>query len=124
MSLTVYTYRGRCIRVVDGDTMDLELDLGFYLRTTLRFRLLGIDAPEMRASDPDERVKAQEATNGLRLIMSEVPQGDFPLTVSTAKSDSFGRWLARMSFVSALGVAIDVSDEMLKMGLAAVRLGK
>ncbi len=41
-----YDYAVTVARVVDGDTLDLDVDLGFYLRSRLRFRLLGIDAPE------------------------------------------------------------------------------
>ncbi len=41
-----YTYRATCVRVVDGDTLELDVDLGFGVHKIDRFRLLGIDTPE------------------------------------------------------------------------------
>ncbi|GAG20500.1 unnamed protein product, partial [marine sediment metagenome] len=44
----MYTYRAKLDRVVDGDTVDLFVDLGFNICIKDRFRLLGIDTPELR----------------------------------------------------------------------------
>ena len=41
-----YKFNGQVIRVIDGDTFDALVDLGFHVITTQRFRMLGIDAPE------------------------------------------------------------------------------
>jgi len=43
---SMYTYKGICTRVVDGDTVDITLDLGFNTLIKNRFRLYGIDSPE------------------------------------------------------------------------------
>jgi micrococcal nuclease len=44
----MYEYRAKCVNVVDGDTVDLEIDLGFKTKVVERFRLYGIDTPEIR----------------------------------------------------------------------------
>ena len=44
----MYEYNAKCTRVVDGDTLDAEIDLGFDVKVTKRIRLAGIDAPESR----------------------------------------------------------------------------
>jgi len=48
-------------RVVDGDTLDLEFDLGFKVSTRQRVRLARIDTPELRSKDRQERVRALKA---------------------------------------------------------------
>lgn len=84
MSHTAYRYRVVEVRkVVDGDTVDLVLDLGFHLTATLRFRLLGVDAPER--GQPG----SLEATEFARGWLA----GGGDLTAFTRKADSFGRWL-------------------------------
>ena len=44
--MAIYEYRAKCIRVIDGDTVHLEVDLGFRMSCHHHFRLLGIDTPE------------------------------------------------------------------------------
>ena len=91
-----YWRRARLVKVIDGDTLDLEIDLGFYLYTIQRVRLLGIDTPELRSKDPDERHRGQVAKAEVEmwLTVSEAAGGPWPLLVRTEKDDSFGRWLA------------------------------
>ena len=51
-----YIYRIKQItRVIDGDTVDADIDLGFDISLTKRIRLAGIDAPESRTSDANEK---------------------------------------------------------------------
>lgn len=58
----MYEYRCELDRVVDGDTVDVVIDLGFSLKFKQRIRLIGVDTPEMRSSDPVERQAAKAAT--------------------------------------------------------------
>jgi len=44
----MYEYKARVVKVIDGDTLDLEIDLGFHVKHELRLRLNHLDAPEMR----------------------------------------------------------------------------
>ena len=52
---TMYEYRASVERVVDGDTIDLSIDLGFDVWIRQRVRLSGIDTPETRTKDPREK---------------------------------------------------------------------
>lgn len=70
-------------RVVDGDTVDLLVDVGFHLTAVQRFRLLGVDTPER--GEPGW----SEATAALNRWLYESDE----LRVISRKSDSFGRWL-------------------------------
>lgn len=84
--MSLYTYRATVVRWVDGDTVDLDVDLGFHLHTHDRFRLLGVDTPERGREGYDEATAFAE---GMAPVGSEV-------TVTTTKTDSFGRYLARI----------------------------
>ena len=51
----MYEYNAKCVRVVDGDTLDAEIDLGFDVKVTKRIRLAGIDSPESRTRNKVEK---------------------------------------------------------------------
>ncbi len=56
-----YTYRVTVDRVIDGDTIDVLIDVGFKTTVFKRLRLLNVDTEELRDKDPERRAKAQEA---------------------------------------------------------------
>lgn len=88
VSAHTYCYRAEYVRAVDGDTVDLNVDLGFRVRKLIRVRILGLDTPELREPNgPEARLYA-----GALLSHGE----DFPLRVVTYKdkTDKYGRWLA------------------------------
>jgi micrococcal nuclease len=86
----IYIYKAELIRVVDGDTVDLVIDLGFDTQRKERFRLYGIDAPEMNTA------AGKEAKAWLIGILG--PYGAIyvqTIQLSTkAKRDKYGRFLA------------------------------
>jgi len=57
----MYTYKAKVVRVVDGDTVDLKIDLGFDIWIHERVRLKDIDAPEVRTRDLQEKEKGLES---------------------------------------------------------------
>lgn len=93
----LYLYNARLLRAVDGDTIDVSLDLGFAMSTIQRLRLLGVDTPER--GQPGFAQSTEELDRVL---------ATGPLTVQTTKRDSFGRWLARVW----VGESTDVSRHM------------
>jgi micrococcal nuclease len=113
--MTPFVYRAQCIGVVDGDTADLVVDLGFHLHKRERFRLLRVDTPELNSKDPTERGQALAARQYLAEKLSPGPfdAKRWPLIIATEKSDSFGRWLCEV-FVDGF----NVNDELLASGLA------
>ena len=86
----IYIYKAELIRVVDGDTVDLIIDLGFDTLRKERFRLYGIDAPEMRTKAGKEaKAWLWEVLQPLEAIYVQTIQ------LSTkAKRDKYGRFLA------------------------------
>jgi micrococcal nuclease len=107
-----YQYSAEAVRVIDGDTIDVVLDFGFSLKQKMRLRLAGIDTPELRSKDEDERARAQEAK---KYVMGKLfgPDGDpndpkpVPLVVNTLKTRSgkerqtFGRYVAEVYFLES-----------------------
>ena len=68
MKDSLYTYKVLDIRVIDGDTVDLVIDLGFYLYRKIRLRLVGFNAPEIRGKKKEEGLIAKEK---LKKILSQ-----------------------------------------------------
>ena len=88
----MYTYFVKSVdRVVDGDTIDIIIDLGFDLTKKERVRLAGIDAPESRTRDLEEKQMGLEAKAFLtRRLADGEPSG---LKVKTEKEGKYGRML-------------------------------
>lgn len=89
----MYQYSATLNRVVDGDTIDLEVDLGFHLKASLRFRLMGVDTPELRGGTPESKARARAARSRVDYLLR-----GHKLTIQTYKADSFGRWLATVYY--------------------------
>lgn len=119
--------RAQCLYVVDGDTVDLFVDKGHREYALYRFRLLGIDTPELRGknADPVAGKAAKEAVIELLRAPSRddrwhVDLETWPVLVQTQKpkSDSFGRWLADLWVKDDEGNEIHVNGELLEQGFA------
>lgn len=86
----MYTYQiTKVRRVIDGDTIDVTVDLGFNIFHNITVRLLGINAPETRTKDLGEKVKGLEAKDFLRIYMDD--NRDSFMTLESSNLDSFGR---------------------------------
>jgi micrococcal nuclease len=101
----MYEYDAKVINVVDGDTIDCDIDLGLFLHATHRMRLLGVNCPEVHGDTKAEGLKAAEYTRATLLGQT--------VRIRTAKSDSFGRWLCQV-FVDGL----DFNQSLIDRGLA------
>ena len=102
----MYEYKATVTKVIDGDTIDCDVDLGFFLTmNSIRFRLLGINAPEMYGMT---KVAGWEAKEFLR----ERIDGK-QVTIRTEKDDSFGRWLAYVYLDD-----VNINDLMIERGYA------
>ena len=66
----MYEYNAICERVIDGDTIDARIDLGFNVWTFVRIRLYEIDAPESRTRDLNEKILGLRSKEYLKTIMN------------------------------------------------------
>lgn len=86
----MYTYRVlRVDKVVDGDTVDVTIDLGFNLSLRQRFRVVNVNAPEMRADDPAVRARAAAA----KAFAEQWFASNGKMVVTSYKDDKYGRML-------------------------------
>lgn len=89
----MFEYRCELSRVVDGDTVDLIVDLGFNVNVKERFRLLGIDAPESRTRDLEEKQLGIASTNFLKLLLKAK---SMKVTTKKDKKGKYGRWIGTL----------------------------
>lgn len=108
-----YRYKAFCSNVVDGDTIDASVDLGFNTFLKLRFRLARINAPELTSPDAKTRDKAVIAKNYVSVSILNKP-----IEIVSFKTEKFGRYLAEVFYERAPGEMINLNDELLKEGLA------
>ena len=85
-----YSYKAEILNVIDGDTVDAKIDLGFNVCVYHRLRLNGIDTPEKNDKDPAIRAQANTARQRL---LELCPVGSI-VTLETFKPDKYGRYLA------------------------------
>lgn len=101
---TNYVYRGRCVRVVDGDTYDILCDLGFGVYHKIRVRLRGVDTPEKYGKNAcEEGRQVSELVNDILF--------DKEVMVRTYKGErkSFDRWVADVFFNDENGFLINLA---------------
>lgn len=102
-----YEYKATVVRWVDGDTVDLRVDLGFRMFAETRFRLYGIDTPERGQPGYADATKSAE---------SLAPAGS-PVRIETYKdADKYGRWLALVYPIGDYGSIPDVSNQLINLG--------
>ena len=90
----MYEYKCKMVRVVDGDTVDVDIDLGFgvWMRKQ-RIRMYGIDTPESRTSDKVEKVYGKAATE---FLVKWTNAGDLTLKTFKDGKGKFGRILGEL----------------------------
>ena len=84
------------IRCVDGDTVDLDIDLGFHLTASMRCRLLGVDTPERGQADFDT------ATVMLETLLAEQQDDEGFIDIITRGTGKYGRWLVEVEGVNSI----------------------
>ena len=91
----LYTYLAKCLRVIDGDTLELDIDLGLHVHVIEKVRLFGIDTPEVYGvkKDSPEYEAGKKASNR---VIELLPEGT-KLWVQTQKDKEgkYGRYLVR-----------------------------
>lgn len=109
-----YVRKAKIINVVDGDTVDAIVDLGYYINITVRFRFLNIDTPEIRSKDNKKALEAKQYVID-KLLNKEV-------YIQSFKSDSFGRWLCYIWY-NENDECINLNDECINLNDSLVILG-
>ncbi len=120
----MYEYKCKIVRVVDGDTVDVDIDLGFGVwMHKERIRLHGIDTPESRTRDLEEKKYGLLAKEQIRFFL---PEGSMQTLVTVRdKAGKFGRILGKFKiFDSKNDCETTINDWMIQEHHAAPYFGQ
>jgi len=110
-----YIYRIRSIaKVVDGDTIDADIDLGFDISLSKRIRLAGIDTPESRTKDEYEKKLGLESKEWLKKHL----EGAKNILIKTELPDSTEKYGRIIGHLYINGEEISVNNKMINEGYA------
>ena len=116
----MYQYYVRKVEgVVDGDTIDVLIDLGFDILFASRVRLAGIDTPESRTKDLAEKALGLEAKEYLKKALKDAKS----VVIKTEKMDSSEKYGRILGWVYVDGNTVSLNDMMINDGYAWGYLG-
>ena len=105
-------------RVVDGDTIDVTIDLGFDLYKKERVRVAGVDTPEKRTRDKEEKALGIDATNWLKSKLEEAIKGDDELTIRTELKGGVGKYGRLLGWLYIGDDNVSLNEQMIGEGYA------
>lgn len=118
----MYEYYGICTEVIDGDTLELKLDLGFGVSFKERFRLLGINTPEVHGVKKDslEYQEGLKASKRVKFLLTSTwgPPNKLRVVTNLDKKGKYGRYLATIYF-DLEGEETNLNELLLTEGLAS-----
>jgi len=106
-----YIRKAKILRVIDGDTIDLDVDLGYRRHTIERVELNRINAPELKGDDRSKGLEAKAFIESLLPVGTEV-------TIQSYKTKSFGKWLVELYYIGENGEQLNLSDTLVEKGYA------
>lgn len=117
----MYQYYVREVKsIVDGDTIDVVIDLGFNVLFEQRVRLAGIDTPESRTSDKFEKTLGLEAKEYLKKQLKDAKS----IVIRTEKMDSSEKYGRILGWIYVNGESDSVNNRMINDGYAWGYLGE
>lgn len=112
-------YVKKVSKVVDGDTIDVDIDLGFDISFSSRVRLAGIDTPESRTADKMEKALGLEA----KAFLKHEIEAAKSVVIKTEKMDSSEKYGRILGWVYLDGSDISLNQKMIDVGHAWGYLG-
>ena len=105
-------------RVVDGDTIDVTIDLGFDLYKKERVRIAGVDTPEKRTRDKEEKALGIDATNWLKKKLEDTIAGDEELSIRTELKGGVRKYGRLLGWLYIGDDTISLNEQMITEGYA------
>ena len=105
-------------RVVDGDTIDVTIDLGFDLYKKERVRVAGVDTPEKRTKNLEEKALGIDATGWLKAKLEETIKGDEELIVRTELKGGVGKYGRLLGWLYVGDSDLSLNEQMITEGYA------
>ncbi len=105
-------------RVVDGDTIDVTIDLGVDLYKKERVRIAGVDTPEKRTRDLDEKELGIDATNWMKEKLEGAIHGDDDLVIRTELVGGMGKYGRLLGWLYIGDAEVSLNEQMITEGFA------
>jgi len=105
-------------RVVDGDTIDVTIDLGFDLYKKERVRVAGVDTPEKRTRDDEEKALGLDATNWLKEKLEGAISGDDDRIIRTELVGGMGKYGRLLGWLYIGDAEVSLNEQMITEGYA------
>jgi len=105
-------------RVVDGDTIDVTIDLGFDLYKKERVRVAGVDTPEKRTKNLEEKALGLDATAWLKVKLEETIKGDEELLIRTELKGGVGKYGRLLGWLYVGDSDVSLNEQMITEGYA------
>ena len=105
-------------RVLDGDTIDVTIDLGFDLFKKERVRVAGVDTPEKRTRDLEEKALGIDATNWLKEKLEGALAGDDDLVIRTELVGGVGKYGRLLGWLYLGDGSLSLNEQMITEGYA------
>ena len=105
-------------RVVDGDTIDVTIDLGFDLYKKERVRVAGVDTPEKRTRNLEEKALGLDATQWLKDKLEGAIDGDDELTIRTELKGGVGKYGRLLGWLYVGDEQVSLNEQMITEGYA------
>lgn len=116
----MYQYKATINRVVDGDSLWVDVDLGFFLRQKMSLRLKGLNTPEIRGPERPEGLKAKQFVEE---TLAQCPA----VVIKTYKLGKYGRYIADVYYLPGndnpdeiLSRGLHLNEQLLSKGLAEI----
>ena len=106
------------VKVLDGDTIDVIIDLGFDLYKKERVRIAGVDTPEKRTRNLEEKALGIDATNWLKKELEDVLAGDDELIVRTELHGGTGKYGRLLGWLYVGDEQVSLNEQMITQGYA------
>ena len=114
-----YNFRvTKIVKVLDGDTIDVLIDLGFDLYKKERVRIAGVDTPEKRTRDLEEKELGIHATDWMKNKLTETIKGDEELTIRTELKGGVGKYGRLLGWLYIGDATISLNEQMITEGYA------
>ena len=105
-------------KVLDGDTIDVTIDLGFDLYKKERVRIAGVDTPEKRTRDLEEKALGIDATNWLKDQLESTLAGDDELSIRTELVGGVGKYGRLLGWLYIGDAELSLNEQMITEGYA------
>ena len=105
-------------KVLDGDTIDVTIDLGFDLYKKERVRIAGVDTPEKRTRDLEEKVLGIDATNWMKEHLEDTINGDDELIIRTELKGGVGKYGRLLGWLYIGDAELSLNELMINEGYA------